>query len=293
VLGPERPGRMLGIAVQPPVGRDTREVDSRCDRGRSASADREPRGREATVRSRAYPELRSIWVPPDGSGDRGTSGHQRRGGLSTDVRSALRADRDNRSTRGGVASTCWRPLHTKDSGISAYFSEAPRPTRIHRPSSSTAVRGVLLAILQLAVAAHRYADEPRRTSHRQAESDPRSVPRKADGLARHYRERATGELPTARFERRLSDRHPQAAGQRWAASLPPIPKGVVADAISSSTTGHHAASMWCSYSSTAVSREACARDRPRWRTRVRCTSGGAPPARAEARGDDQHRTEPA
>lgn len=142
-------------------------------------------------------------------------------------------------------------------------------------------------------AAHRYADEPRRTSHRQAESDPRSVPRKADGLARHYRERATGELPTARFERRLSDRHPQAAGQRWAASLPPIPKGVVADAISSSTTGHHAASMWCSYSSTAVSREACARDRPRWRTRVRCTSGGAPPARAEARGDDQHRTEPA
>jgi len=33
------------------------------------------------------------------------------------------------------------------------------------------------------------------------------------------------KFPTARFERRLPDRHPQAGGQRSAASLPPTPKG--------------------------------------------------------------------
>src|SRR5436190_10778711 len=32
-------------------------------------------------------------------------------------------------------------------------------------------------------------------------------------------------FPTARLGRRLPDRHPQAGGQRWTASLPPIPKG--------------------------------------------------------------------
>jgi hypothetical protein len=70
---------------------------------------------------------------------------------------------------------------------------------------------------------------------------------------------------------------------------PSEPKGVVADATSSSTTGHHAACTWCSYSSAAVSRAVGARDRPRWPARVRCASGVARPARAEARGDDQHR----
>src|SRR6266480_5502003 len=33
------------------------------------------------------------------------------------------------------------------------------------------------------------------------------------------------KFPTARLGRRLPDRRPQAGGQRWAASLPPIPKG--------------------------------------------------------------------
>jgi hypothetical protein len=70
------------------------------------------------------------------------------------------------------------------------------------------------------------------------------------------------------------------------------PKGVVADATSSSTTGHHAACTWCSYSS-AVSREARGRHRPRWRARVHCASGVARPAGAKARGDDQHRAAPA
>jgi hypothetical protein len=70
-------------------------------------------------------------------------------------------------------------------------------------------------------------------------------------------------------------------------------KGVVADATSSSTTSHHAACTWCSYSSAAVSREARARDRPRWRARIRCASGVARPAGAKARGDDQHRAAPA
>ena len=70
---------------------------------------------------------------------------------------------------------------------------------------------------------------------------------------------------------------------------PSEPKGVVADATSSSTTGHHAACTWCSYSSAAVSRAVGARDRPRWPARVRCASGVSRPARAEARGDDQHR----
>ena len=71
-----------------------------------------------------------------------------------------------------------------------------------------------------------------------------------------------GRFPTARLERQLPDRHPKAGGQPSAASLPPIPKGVVADATSSSTTGHHAACTWCSYGSAAVSREAGARARP-------------------------------
>ena len=102
-----------------------------------------------------------------------------------------------------------------------------------------------------------------------------------------------GTFPTARLERRLPDRHPQAGGQRSAGSLPPIPKGVVADATSSSTTGHHAACTWCSYSSAAVSREAGARARPRWRARVRCASGVALSAGAKARADDQHRAVPA
>jgi hypothetical protein len=86
-------------------------------------------------------------------------------------------------------------------------------------------------------------------------------------------------FPTARFERRLPDRHPKAGGQRSAASLPPTPR-VVADETSSSTTGHHAACTCCSYGSAAVSREARARGRPRWRARVRCTSGVARPAEA-------------
>ena len=73
---------------------------------------------------------------------------------------------------------------------------------------------------------------------------------------------------------------------------PSEPKGVVADATSSSTTGHHAACTWCSYSS-AVSREARGRHRPRWRARVHCASGVARPAGAKARGDDQHRPAPA
>src|SRR5881296_904029 len=33
------------------------------------------------------------------------------------------------------------------------------------------------------------------------------------------------KFPTARLGRRLPDGRPQAGGQRWAASLPPIPKG--------------------------------------------------------------------
>ena len=74
---------------------------------------------------------------------------------------------------------------------------------------------------------------------------------------------------------------------------PSDPKGVVADATSSSTTGHHAACTWCSYSCAAVSREASARDRSRLRARVRCASGVARPAGAKARGDDQHRAAPA
>jgi hypothetical protein len=78
-----------------------------------------------------------------------------------------------------------------------------------------------------------------------------------------------------------------------AGSLPPIPKGVVADATSSSTTGHHAACTWCSYGSAAVSREAGARARPRWRARVRCASGVALSAGTKARADDQHRAVPA
>jgi len=74
---------------------------------------------------------------------------------------------------------------------------------------------------------------------------------------------------------------------------PSDPKGVVADATSSSTTSHHAACTWCTYSSAAVSREARARDRSRWRTRVRRPSGVARPAGAKARDDDQHRAAPA
>jgi hypothetical protein len=68
---------------------------------------------------------------------------------------------------------------------------------------------------------------------------------------------------------------------------------VVAGATSSSTTGHHAACTWCSYSSAAVSRKARARDRPRWRACVRWASGVARPAGAKARGDDQHLAAPA
>jgi hypothetical protein len=68
---------------------------------------------------------------------------------------------------------------------------------------------------------------------------------------------------------------------------------VVAGATSSSTTGHHAACTWCSYGSAAVSREAGARARPRWRARVRCASGVALSAGTKARADDQHRAVPA
>src|SRR5438128_5321701 len=64
---------------------------------------------------------------------------------------------------------------------------------------------------------------------------------------------------------------------------------VVADATSWFTAGHHAARTWCSCSPAAVSREARARGRPRWRTRVRCASGVALSAGTKARGDDQHR----
>jgi hypothetical protein len=74
---------------------------------------------------------------------------------------------------------------------------------------------------------------------------------------------------------------------------PSDPKGVVADATSSSTTRHQAACTWCSYSSATVSREAGARDRSRWCARARCASGVARPAGAKARGDDQHRAAPA
>src|SRR5204863_2678547 len=68
---------------------------------------------------------------------------------------------------------------------------------------------------------------------------------------------------------------------------------VVADAISSSSTDRQAACTWCTYSPAAVSREARARDRPRWRAPVRCASSVALPAGAKARADDQHRTVPA
>jgi hypothetical protein len=74
---------------------------------------------------------------------------------------------------------------------------------------------------------------------------------------------------------------------------PSDPQGVLADATSSSTTDHHAACTWCSNSSAAVAREARARDRPRWRARVRCARGVARPAGAKARVDDQHRAAPA
>jgi hypothetical protein len=74
---------------------------------------------------------------------------------------------------------------------------------------------------------------------------------------------------------------------------PSDPKGVVADATSSSTTSHHAACRRCSYSSAADSRVARARDRPRWRARVRCASGVARPAGTKTRGDDQRRAAPA
>jgi len=74
---------------------------------------------------------------------------------------------------------------------------------------------------------------------------------------------------------------------------PSDPKGVVADATSSSTTGHHATRAWCSYSSAAASRDARARGRPRWRARVRCASGVARRARANIRGDDEHLAAPA
>jgi len=73
---------------------------------------------------------------------------------------------------------------------------------------------------------------------------------------------------------------------------PSDPKGVVAGATSWSTTGHHAACTWCSYSPAAVSREARARARLRWRAPVRCASGVARPAGAKPRDDDQHRTVP-
>jgi hypothetical protein len=116
--------------------------------------------------------------------------------------------------------------------------------------------------------------------------------RRLVGCSRPFCSGARGRFPTAGLERRLPDRHPQVGGQRWAASLPPIPKGVVADA-SSSTTGPHAACTWCSYSSAAVSREARARDCARWRARVRCASGVARPAGEQTRVDDQHRASPA
>jgi hypothetical protein len=74
---------------------------------------------------------------------------------------------------------------------------------------------------------------------------------------------------------------------------PSDPQGVVADATSSSTTGHHAACTWGSYRFAAVSREARARDRARWRARVRCASGVARPAGEQTRGDDQYRAVPA